>query len=291
MALPTSLPTANMVTPRPSVPDIFLKEVREIGEEVQMVTSEISEKFVPLPKRDNSLGDLLVGLKRFRNVVRWKEFFLNQQKENEEKTSESENDLLSNAEVIQEEKEFPRSLGTNLKPTICKQAPIGSNNLESFLSEVESTLINQVYDYYEVKKRNISKRKTTGNAISSNIERILKDLMNSRAVIIPTDKTNNFVAVEFDKYLYWMKNHIDKCGFETPRSKLVEIFDESEKLLEEMKVWISKNEYNFVREKLLTRGIPTPMLLIKDHKRKHAEGVFPTRIIVPQLISRQALQN
>ena len=46
------------------------------------------------------------------------EFFLNQQKENEEKTSERENDLLSNAEVIQEEKEFPRSLGTNLKPTI-----------------------------------------------------------------------------------------------------------------------------------------------------------------------------
>ena len=85
MALPTSLPTANMVTPRPSVPDIFLKEVREIGEEVQMVTSEISEKFVPVPKRDNSLGDLLVGLKRFRNVVRWKEFFLNQQIQQKEK--------------------------------------------------------------------------------------------------------------------------------------------------------------------------------------------------------------
>ena len=84
-----------------------------------------------------------------------------------------------------------------------------------------------------------------GNAINSNIEQILKDLKNSRAVI-PTDKTNNFVAVEFDKYLCWMKNHINKCGFETPRSKLVKIFDESEKLLEEMKTWICKNEYNFV---------------------------------------------
>ena len=93
-----------------------------------METSEVSEKFVPLPKRDNLLGDLLVGLKRFRNVAMRKELFLNQGSQQKEKEE----------------------------------------------------------------KRNISKRKTTGNAISSNIERILKYLKNSRAVIIPTDKTNNF---------------------------------------------------------------------------------------------------
>ena len=45
-------------------------------------------------------------------------------------------------------------------------------------------------------------KKTTGNAISSNIKQILKDLKNSRAVIIPMDKTNNFVAVNFEKNIY-----------------------------------------------------------------------------------------
>ena len=30
----------------------------------------------------------------------------------------------------------------------------------------------------------------------------------------------------------------------------------------------------------MTREIPTPMLLIKDHKKRNEEGVFPTRIIV-----------
>ena len=77
-----------MVTTQPIDPEVFLKEIREIGKEVQMVTSEILEKCVPLPKHNNSLGDLLVGLIFFRNVVRWKEFFLSQriqQKENEEK--------------------------------------------------------------------------------------------------------------------------------------------------------------------------------------------------------------
>ena len=76
-----------------------------------------------------------------------------------------------------------------------------------------------------------------------------------------------------------MKNQINKCGFKT--SKLVKIFDESEKLLEEIKTWICKNEYNFVQEKMMTRGIPTPMLLIKDHKKRNVDDFFPTRLIVP----------
>ena len=36
---------------------------------------------MPAPKKDTILSDLFVGLKRFSNAVRWKEFFLNQPKE------------------------------------------------------------------------------------------------------------------------------------------------------------------------------------------------------------------
>ena len=93
----------------PIDPDVFWKEIRKIGREAQMVTCEVSEKFVSLPKRKNLLGDLLDGFKRFRNFVRWKKFFLsqgNQKKENEEKMSERKNDSLLDARLKEEEKDF-----------------------------------------------------------------------------------------------------------------------------------------------------------------------------------------
>ena len=85
MALPTSLPAVNMVTPWPIDLDLFWKEIREIGKEVQMVMSEVLEKFFPLRKHYNFLGDLLVGFKRFKNVVRWIKFFFNQEIQQKEK--------------------------------------------------------------------------------------------------------------------------------------------------------------------------------------------------------------
>ena len=51
--------TANHIRPLLGQRDSY---VEEAGEEVQMVTSRISENFVPTPKQDNSLGDLLIVL-------------------------------------------------------------------------------------------------------------------------------------------------------------------------------------------------------------------------------------
>jgi hypothetical protein len=57
-----------------------------------MVTSETSEKYVPSPQWDTVLGDLLIGLKRFKNVTRWKEFFLKEHdNKNEEVETEEDN--------------------------------------------------------------------------------------------------------------------------------------------------------------------------------------------------------
>ena len=100
-------------------------------------------------------------------------------------------------------------------------------------------------------------------------------------VVIPIDKTNKFLTVNVDNYINWMHNHITKCGVETQRSKLIEIYKKLLTLLEKMQRLIDKNEYLFILEKLLTQGIPTPLLLIKNHKRKDNKGNFPTRIVVP----------
>ena len=62
------LPTVNMVT---SQPDVY-----DIEREVLKVTSGISEKFVAEPNRASAFCDLIIGLKRYKNAIRWKDFFL-----------------------------------------------------------------------------------------------------------------------------------------------------------------------------------------------------------------------
>ena len=56
-------------------------------------------------------------------------------------------------------------------------------------------------------------------------------------------------------------------------------------------IWISKGEYLFVKEKLFTRGIPIPLLLIKDHKKKNEFRNVPTRIVVPVTNFTEVLPN
>ena len=46
-----------------------------IMEEVLNITRDTSEKYIVQPNKRQLLADLLIGLKRFRNTTRWKEFF------------------------------------------------------------------------------------------------------------------------------------------------------------------------------------------------------------------------
>ena len=44
---------------------------------------------------------------------------------------------------------------------------------------------------------------------------------------------------------------------------------------------MSKNEVGHINESLKTKAIPTPKLLIKDHKKMSNMGKFPTRLVIP----------
>ena len=44
---------------------------------------------------------------------------------------------------------------------------------------------------------------------------------------------------------------------------------------------LSKNEVGHINESLKTKAIPTPKLLIKDHKKMSIMGKFPTRLVIP----------
>ena len=48
-----------------------------------------------------------------------------------------------------------------------------------------------------------------------------------------------------------------------------------------MKLELSFKEEEFVRQSLATRAIPSPKLLIKDHKIINNKGEFPTRLVIP----------
>ena len=59
-------PTVNIVTPQ--------NDIYDIEREVLKVTSGISEKFVSEPSKANALSDLMIGLKRYKNAIRRKQF-------------------------------------------------------------------------------------------------------------------------------------------------------------------------------------------------------------------------
>ena len=97
-----------------SNPDPLLEYLRaEVERVVLGVTTETSDKFVPAPKKDEILADLLIGLKRFSNTVRWKEFFqLNPNSNNQPNDPTDSDDDFDDV-----------GLSTGLKPSSPTAAP------------------------------------------------------------------------------------------------------------------------------------------------------------------------
>ena len=53
-------------------------DVENLCEEVQHVWSGTSDHFVPEPSQNSVQADTLIAMRRFNNVVRWKEFWREQ---------------------------------------------------------------------------------------------------------------------------------------------------------------------------------------------------------------------
>ena len=165
-------PTANMVIPQPNI-------IYDIEREVQKVTSGISEKFVSEPSKANALSDLIIGLKRYKNAIRWKEFFLqnNVAKESPESTVTDDSSVESptNTSICSDTSLTSKSsLNTKLKPkNKSKNAPVGIPALEDFFKELEEILFGRLNDNYE--KKSSAKEKSS---TSSDIHNLLDNLRN-----------------------------------------------------------------------------------------------------------------
>ena len=109
----------------------------------------------------------------------------------------------------------------------------------------------------------------------------MEKLNKSTKVVVPTDKTNSFRTIETEEYINWVTKHLNKSAITSSHERIKEIFKDANELLLGIEDLLSENEYHFILETINSRAIPTPKLLIKDHKKKDSDGNFPTRLVVP----------
>ena len=176
------------------------------------------------------------------------------------------------SESENEEKNDEKGLKSGLKATTTNQnVPIGSTEVEGFLKELETKLIEQV-----------TKEKLVNKPRDEIICNLLIKLKNSNEVVIATDKTNSFQTVTIEKYKDWVEEHLETSAKEIDIKRIIEIFDLAIEMQEKYKDLLSDQEYLFLQKKLLTKNIPTPKLIIKDHKNQMSrENTPPDSLFQP----------
>ena len=176
----------------------------------------------------------------------------------------------------------PKSLGTDVRPskTINKTAPRGSKELESFLDALQR----EVFHNLRLNPRT--------SDLSQRVHSLLHQLRRDDCdlVPIPTDKTNSFRLVKVEDYIGWMiekiasmdAQEIDIAALQTAH-EAAETFATTINGLYEQGVHfpISDTELNAITHCLSKRSVPTPFLLLKDHKPASATGQYPTRLVLP----------
>jgi hypothetical protein len=70
-------------------------------------------------------------------------------------------------------------------------------------------------------------------------------------------------------------------AIELERCKLTEIMEQGRNLLSQVEELLSKGEIAFLTEKLRSKGVPVPKILVKDHKKPDHDGHCPTRFVCP----------
>ena len=84
--------------------------MENISKAIQHVFSENLDRFVPEPSRKSVQADILIAIRRFKNVVRWKEFWRDQNKSTKTELNELN-------EETEESRFMATGLNNDLNPT------------------------------------------------------------------------------------------------------------------------------------------------------------------------------
>ena len=82
-------------------------------------------------------------------------------------------------------------------------------------------------------------------------------------------------------YVNQVIEHLDERATEISRAAVVELYERSEILLTNNEWMLSDNERGYLTDKIQSKAIPQPKILIKDHKKKGSDGNYPSRLVVP----------
>ena len=177
-------------------------------------------------------------------------------------------------ELEEDKKNLVKSgLNSGAKPENKKKsASVGSNELECFLKQVEEAVLAE--SLANKKSRNESK-------LSLEFKDLLKMLKEHDLVVISTDKTNSFAMMSTREYAKEINKHLAKNAVAIERNRLTEIVDNCFSFIQELDPYISTNEREYLKEKVQSKAIPNPKILVKDHKKPGPDGRFPTRLVVP----------
>ena len=111
--------------------------MENLRQEVQRVRSGSSYRFVTEPSWKSVQAYILIAIRRFKNVVRWKELWRDQKQSTEPEENE---------EIEEKSRFMATGLNIGLKPTFgVKTARHGSDNLGVFLTEVETILLKEAF--------------------------------------------------------------------------------------------------------------------------------------------------
>ena len=78
--------------------------------------------------------------------------------------------------------------------------------------------------------------------------------------------------LKFEDYKLQVSDHLSKAADLALRAKVVALFEDANFLLDKVKMELSVQEKKIVRQLLATKVIPSPKLLIKDHKTIKEKG-------------------
>ncbi len=248
-----------------------------LEDEVQQLVTGTSQKFVPKPDHDTVLLDAMLALRKFRTAVRSKEQRrlqrTNQEEHPSDSSSNSQSTSTGDTESIVDPP--PDGLKTSLRPSqVCSNTTPGSPALESFLDDLETEVMNMAWNYG---------KDTHLDPISAAINNLQTRLNKSEdQVVVPTDKTNSFRVMPLDSYIAQVQTHLKAHGKKISHTDLTAISTEASHILEELYPYLAPGESGFLKQSIWSHAIPTPKLLIKDHKpRSPSNGEFPTRLICP----------
>jgi hypothetical protein len=235
----------------------------------QRVTGGISDNFVPAPKHSAALEDLLMGLKRFRNSVRWKWFFLEIKKKDSEKRNLShrhtthiqQSNVVIDSQNLEERSNSVApnpilpdgnnlGLATGVRPKQkFTQAPQASIEVEAFIWDVELSLLGNTEMNPERPRLTGSKRLLNGEITSLKV--ILDDAPD--VVVVPTDKTNSYRVLATSKYISWVGNILAADAKEVSKEDLGRIYAVCKTKLQNLKDLLNKDEFGFIKETIKSK--------------------------------------